>query len=103
MALENIALDDARSVSSSVKFGNSGILKAARVRKLITVKVVLTGVLMVPGLTRNLVSEGRLDDKGCSIHTQQGTKTEWKILFSGNQGRWFACLGAKYFCVKFPC
>ena len=26
-----------------------------------------------------LVSEGRLDDKGCSIHTQQGTKRVYNI------------------------
>ena len=68
MVSENTVLDDIRSVSFSVKFRNSGILKAAHVGKLITDEVVLTGVLMVPGLTRNLVSEGQLDDKGCSIH-----------------------------------
>ena len=55
--------------------------------KLITDKVVLTGVLLVPGLTRNLVSEGRLDDKGCGIHMQQGTKTvhdmNGKLCFQG--------------------
>ena len=56
-----IVLDDICSVSCLVKFKNSGILKAAQVRKLITDKVVLTGVLMVPGLTRNLVLEGPFD------------------------------------------
>ena len=83
--LKNIVLDNVRSVSFSVNFGYSGILNAAHVGKLITDKVVLTGVLMVPELTRNLVSEGRLDDKGCSIHTQQGPKRvrqKLEILFT---------------------
>ena len=47
--LRSIKLDDFRSVSSLVKFGNNGILQAAHVGKLITDEVVLTGVLMVPG------------------------------------------------------
>ena len=71
---ENLVLDDVRSVSSSVKFGNSEILKAAHEGKLSTDEVVLTEVLMVPGLTRNLVLEGWLDAKSCSIHTQKELK-----------------------------
>ena len=81
MVLENICivLNDVCSESSLVKFGDSGILQAAYEGKLIADKVVLTGVLMVPGLTRNLVLEGWLDDKGSSIHTQQETKQVYNI------------------------
>ena len=60
MVSENIKLGDVCSVSSSVKFGDNGILQAAHVEKLITDEVVLTGVLMLPGLTRNLVSKDGL-------------------------------------------
>ena len=55
MVSENFVLDDVHSVSSLVKFGDSGILQAAHVGKLITDEVVLTGVLMVPGLTKTSV------------------------------------------------
>ena len=34
---------------------------------------------MVPGLSRNLISEGKLDDKGCSIHTNHGTKKVYDV------------------------
>ena len=67
MVSENIVLDDVHSVSSSVKFRNSGILKAVHIGKLNTDKVIFSEVLMVPGLTRNFISEETLDDKGCFI------------------------------------
>ena len=79
MVLKNIVFDDVCSVFSLVKFMNSGIFKASHVEELITDAVALTGVLMGPGLTRNLVSNGWLDDKVCSIHTQQGTKRVYNI------------------------
>ena len=57
MVSENFVLDNVHSVSSLVKFGDSGILQAAHVGKLITDEVVLTGVLMVPGLTKTSVRQ----------------------------------------------
>ena len=69
MVSESVYLDDVKPISSSVKFGNNAILKAAHVGKLKTDPLILSDVLMVSGLTRNLISAGKLDDKGCSIHT----------------------------------
>ena len=54
--------------------GTMGGLKVAHIGKLNTKHVILHDVLMVPGLSRNLISEGKLDDKWCSIHTNHGTK-----------------------------
>ena len=41
--------------------------------------MILTNVLQVPGLTRNLIAEGKLDDKGCTIHTKNGVKTVYDV------------------------
>ena len=79
MVSENIVLDDVCSVSSLVKFKNSGIFTAAHVKNLITDKVVLTEILMVPELTRNLVLERWLDDKVCSILNKKPKKCTTSI------------------------
>ena len=55
------------------------MLKAAHAGELKTDTLILSDVLMVPGLTRNLISERKLDDKGCYIYTQQGTKQAYNI------------------------
>ena len=68
MIQEEVLLHQTHSVkSSAVKFGNDGILAASHIGNLKTADVVLTDVLKVPGITKNLISKGRLDEKGCSI------------------------------------
>ena len=58
-------MHQARSVKwSAVKFGNDGILAAAHIGKLKTADVMLTDVLQESGITNNLFSGGRLDEKG---------------------------------------
>ena len=78
MVSEYVCLTDVRPITSSVRFGNNGLLKA-HIGKFITRHVILHNVLMVPGLSRNLISEGKLDDKGCSIHTNHGTKKVYDV------------------------
>ena len=79
MVSEYVTLTDSRPVHSSVKFGNNGVLGASKLGNLHTDTVILTNVLQVPGLTRNLIAEGKLDDKGCTIYTKNGVKTVYDV------------------------
>ena len=87
MVSEHVCLTDVRPITSSVRFGNNGVLKVAHIGKLNTKHIILHDVLMNPRLSRNLISEGKLDEKGCSIHTNHETEKAYdvngKIIFQG--------------------
>ena len=82
-------LDDSSPHSALVKFGNGDTLAAGEIGTLKLEGIKFANVLKIPGITRNLISEGQLDDLGCRIETFHGKKTVYDsngtICFTANK------------------
>ena len=59
MVSEYVTLTKSCPVQSSVQFGNEKVLRVLKVGNLHTENVILNNVLQVPGLTQNLIAEGK--------------------------------------------
>ena len=70
-----VVLHDAEQYRTPVRFGNQQTLMTSEVGTLKFGEFNLTNVLKIEGLSRNLISEGQLDSKGCKIETGRGRKT----------------------------
>jgi hypothetical protein len=68
-----VLLCDTTSYRTPVKLGNKQTLMTSEKGTLKFGNFNLTGVLKIEGLSRNLISEGQLDSKGCKI--EHGRKT----------------------------